>query len=527
MAAVTTEETAGPDREPSASVVECLRRAMAESPDRTAIVCGDRTLSYAELGRAAVGLARRLSGSVVDGRPVAVLMPNGPELSAAIFAAWLAGAQVALMNPNFTGRELRLLLERSGANVVLAAAGAAEVAAAAESLGLELLPIGTDELTLDSWCHDETLVIAEDQLPASDRLATMMFTGGTTGVPKGVDHTHHTLMLTVRGMESCWPTRHGAEVWLNVAPSFHIWGLLMGILNPVYGHATVVISQGFKPDAVATAIRDHRVTVFGGGPAEIYAGLLSSAHTTRANLSSLRVCPGGGSRFAAALHDRWLRRTGVEIREAFGMTELAPIACNRWDLQPRPGSVGVPAVSVEVRVVDLDDPGRFAAVGESGEIQVRAPHMTIGYHDPAHGDGAFVDGWLNTGDIGHLDEDGYLFIVDRKKDMIIVGGFNVYPREIDETLCAYPGIVEAATVGVPDERRGERPVSFVVTDRGAILEGAALADHCAANLAPYKQPRDIRVVEHLPKTAANKIDVPALRKMAADGPPDSHGPLAG
>ncbi|MFE3257921.1 class I adenylate-forming enzyme family protein [Nocardia sp. NPDC059091] len=518
MAAVTTEEmTARPEREPSASMVECLRRAMAEAPDRTAIVCGDRTLSYAELGRAAVGLARRLSGAVVAGRPVAVVMPNGLELSAAIFAAWLAGAQVALMNPGFTGRELRLLLERSGASVVLAAAGVAgPVATAAESFGLEVLVVGGADLPLESWCRDETLTIADDQLPAPDQLATMMFTGGTTGVPKGVDHTHHTLMLTVGGMESCWPTRLGVEVWLNVAPSFHIWGLLMGILNPLYGHATVVICQGFKPDAVALAIREHGVTVFSGGPAEIYAGLLASEHTNRANLSTLRVCPGGGSRFSALLHERWMRRTGVEIREAYGMTELAPITCNRWDTDPRPGSVGLPAVSVEVRVVDLEDPSRSAPSREAGEIRVRAPHMTVGYHDPAHGDGAFVDGWLNTGDIGYLDDDGYLFIVDRKKDMLIVGGFNVYPREIDETLCHFPGIVDATTVGVPDERRGERPVSFIVIDRDAILDWAALADYCATNLAHYKQPRDIRVVGHLPKTAANKIDRLALRKMAAD-----------
>ncbi|MET8429843.1 AMP-binding protein [Nocardia sp. NPDC004860] len=515
---MTTEQmTARPERAPSPSVVECLRRAMTDAPDRTAIVCGDRTLTYAELGRSAVGLAHRLAGSVVAGRAVAVIMPNGPELSAAIFATWLAGAQVALMNPGFTGRELRLLLERSEATVVLAAAEAADqVSAAAETLGIELIVVGARELALESWCGDETLTISDDQLPPPDRLATMMFTGGTTGVPKGVDHTHRTLMLTVLGMEACWPTRPGAEVWLNVAPSFHIWGLLMGVLNPVYGQATVVICQGFKPDAVATALRDHRVTVFGGGPAEIYAGLLSSEHTNRANLSTVRVCPGGGSRFSDALHDRWLRRTGVAIREAYGMTELAPITCNRSDTPARSGSVGLPAAGVEIRVADPDDPSRFANAREAGEIRVRAPHMTIGYHDRAHNDGAFADGWLNTGDIGHLDEDGYLFIVDRKKDMLIVGGFNVYPREIDETLCHFPGILDAATVGAPDERRGERPVSFIVVDSDVVLDRVELADYCAANLAHYKQPRDIRVVGQLPKTAANKIDRVALRKMAAD-----------
>ncbi|MFX0577041.1 class I adenylate-forming enzyme family protein [Nocardia nepalensis] len=518
MAAVTTEEmTARPERAPSASVVECLRRAMTEAPDRTAIVCGDRTLTYSELGRSAVGLARRLSGSVVAGRPIAVIMPNGPELSAAVFAAWLAGAQVALMNPGFTDRELRLLLERSGASAVLTAPGVADqVSRAARSLGLGLMVVGLGELALESWYGDETLLIADDQLPPPDRLATMMFTGGTTGVPKGVDHTHRTLMLTVLGMEDCWPTRPGAEVWLNVAPSFHIWGLLMGVLNPVFGRATVVICQGFKPDVVATAIRDHRVTVFGGGPAEIYAGLLSSEHTNRENLSTVRVCPGGGSRFSAALHDRWLRRTGVQIREAYGMTELAPITCNRSDTPVRPGSVGRSAAAVEIRVTDPDAPDRFRNAREVGELQVRAPHMTIGYHDPAHNDGAFTGGWLNTGDIGYLDEDGFLFIVDRKKDMLIVGGFNVYPREIDETLCDFPGILDAATVGVADERRGERPISFVVVDSGVVIDRTELADFCAANLAHYKQPREIRMLGQLPKTAANKIDRVALRRMASE-----------
>ncbi len=515
---VSEEMPVGSGRLPARSVVESLRHAVSDAPDRTAIIYRGRILSYAEYGRSVAGLAERLRRVRGTDGPVAIVMPNSPEMSIATFAAWVAGAQVALLNPNYTARELRPLLAGAGPSAVVTLHTSREVPERlAAELGVPVVSLDAGGASLEKWLRDETLVIGDEDLPEPASLATLMYTGGTTGIPKGVNHTHRSLVLTVRGMEACWPTRLGEEVWLNVAPCFHIWGLLMGILNPVYGQATLVTAPGFVPEKVVSALHSHAVTVFGGGPAEIYGGLLSATNITESDLSSLRVCPGGGSRFSAALHQRWFAATGAVIYEAFGMTELAPISCNPSGLPPRAGSVGLPAPLVEIEVVRLSDgDDRALPVGEVGEIRVWAPHLTVGYSDrePESTHQLQAPEWLRTGDIGHLDEDGYLYIVDRKKDMIIVGGFNVYPREIDEILTSHKGVVDAATVGVASDRKGERPVSFVVPAASSSIGADELLSYCAKNLTKYKCPSEIVIVDQLPRTAANKVDRKALRAVA-------------
>lgn len=501
----------GPGRLPSGSMVESLGHAINSIPVRTAIVCDGDRLNYLEFGRAAAGLARLLTSCVVRRRPLAVVMPNSIELSVSVFAVWLAGAQVTLLNPNYTAAELRPLLGQSGATAIIVKDGVGTAAeSVASELGLDTVGVRDDDIR--QWSAESGLGIDQFDYPDSDQLATMMFTGGTTGIPKPVNHTHGNLLLTVRGMEACWPTRLG-DTWLNVAPSFHIWGLLMGLLNPVYGYATVVLSP-FVPEQVVLEMQRHRVGVFGGGPAQIYAGILAAIESTGAELPCLRVCPGGGSPFTADLHQRWFRTTGLRIHEAYGMTEIAPISCNPSDKPPLVGSVGVPAPLIELRIVGPESSGTRLPVGEPGEIQVRAPHMTI----DAQGSGNGIDRaeferpWFDTGDMGYLDSEGNLHIVDRKKDMIIVGGYNVFPREIDEVLTRHQDVLEAATVGAPDVQRGERAVSFVVLTQGSAIDEAALFRYCSGSLAKYKLPREILFVDALPRTPANKIDRRALRQ---------------
>lgn len=512
----STTMPVGAGRTDTATVVHCLVEAAERHAERPAIVHPRATMTYAELASAVRGLAAVISGLRRGDGPVAVVMPNSPEMTAAAFAAWSLGAQVAFLNPNYTAHELGPLLADAEPSLVVTSAGHDAPRELAIGLDTPFLVLGDDDL--DPLISGSPVDAAQLGLPEPGQLATMMFTGGTTGIPKGVDHTHRSLMMTVQGMEACWPTTMGTEVWLNVAPMVHIWGLLMGMLNPVYGAATVVMVPKFDPELVVSWFEAHGVTVFSGGPAEIYAGLLAAPNFASSDLSRLRVCPGGGSRFSPALLERWYAATGTRIHEAFGMTEIAPISCNPWGREPRPGSVGTAAPLVEISVVDLVDANHLP-VGEVGEIAVRAPHLTVGYHRRGDSEQRTADGWFLTGDIGRLDEDGYLSILDRKKDMLLVGGFNVYPREIDETLLSHPHVLEAATIGVPDERKGQRPMSFVVLAKESATDRDDLLAYCAKNLVAYKRPLDLLMLPSLPRTPANKIDRKVLAGLwTAPGP---------
>ncbi|MFC4055530.1 class I adenylate-forming enzyme family protein [Actinomadura syzygii] len=515
------DETVPGDARPTAegrriaTLVEALHDAVAHAPERTAITCDAQTLTYAQYGRAVDALAARLAAAGARGRTVAIAMPNSPRMAVAIFAVWVAGGRVACLNPGYTPAELSPLLRGSAPVVVLTDAEAATSGpeAAAAELRLTVLPVTNADLRPDAPAAGAL------RSPAPGDMAALLFTGGTTGLPKGVEYTHAALLRTVQGAETCWPTRLDEEIWLNVAPMFHIWGLAIGFLHAVYGRCGLVMVPRFVPATVVQELERHRVTVFSGGPAAIYGGVLSAPALAEADLSALRLCQGGGSAIPADLQNRWQAATGRPIYEAYGMTELAPIACNPPEQPPRPGSVGTPTPGVRVQVVD---PIRLAPLpaGQTGEIRVRAPHMLHHYlgldGEPIE---ALTEGWFHTGDMGRFDDDGYLHIVDRKKDMIIVGGFNVYPREIDDVLLTHPAVDEAATIGVPDERKGERPVSFVsAAPGGAPPDPDELAEHCARHLTGYKRPLRIIALPVIPRTPANKIDRIALRRHPAAAP---------
>lgn len=510
-----------------ATMVAALREAVALAPARMAVTCGAGTLTYAEYGRAVDGLAARLVEAGARGATIAIAMPNSPRMAVAIFAVWTAGGSIACLNPGYTPGELVPLLKGASPMFVLtdAETAAAGPLAAAAELGLDVLPVADADLRPTGPA--DAAAPAED--PAPGDMAALLFTGGTTGLPKGVEYTHETLLTTVEGAELCWPTRPDEEIWLNVAPMFHIWGLAIGFLHAVHRRGGLVMVPRFVPATVVAELERHRVTVFSGGPAAIYGGVLAAPELAGADLAALRLCQGGGSAIPADLQERWQAVTALPIYEAYGMTELAPITYNPVGRPPRPGSVGIPSPLVGVEVADLRT-GSPVAPGEVGEIRVKAAHMLRHYRGldggiiPAH-----RDGWFHTGDVGRFDDDGYLRIVDRAKDMIIVGGFNVYPREIDDTLLAHPAVVESATIGVPDERKGERPVTFVSAAPDTPPDLRELERHCAERLTAYKRPSRILILPELPRTPANKIDRIALRKhpVLASSDPENAPEAAG
>jgi long-chain acyl-CoA synthetase len=269
----------------------------------------------------------------------------------------------------------------------------------------------------------------------------------------------------------------------------------------------------YEPDKVVAALSRHRVTVFGGGPAPIYMGLLASPLFDGADLSALRYCLSGGAPVPEDLHREWLARAGCVLLEGWGMSEGAPFCLNRSAEYRKLLSVGNPVPETRVEVVDVETGERVLPLGEAGEVRVSGPQLMRGYrNNPEETARTLRDGWVYTGDIGYVDADGFLFLVDRKKDMILVGGYNVYPREVDEVLFNHPKIREAATVGKRDDRLGEVVVAFVVLQPGQQMSDEEFFAYCRENMVKYKRPVEVQFIDALPRTGTNKINRLALRE---------------
>ena len=504
-----------PDLAQHESLVHMLAAAVGAHSQVTAVINEDRRITYAEFGRAVVGLMRQLvAAGAKRGERVILLMPNSIEMDVALMAVMAAGAQVSPINPFLTAPELKKQLGEVDACAIIGDASSAEKAkGVAAEFGIRTqITLGQGGTTLDAWTRDATLSLDRATLPKADDLALLIFTGGSTGTPKGVNHTHGGLMWGILQHVTTWPGTFGGERFLNVAPMFHIWGLGYAAWVPIYMQSTLVLIPRYDADKVVQALSDHKITIFAGGPAPIYMGLLASPLFKTADLSQLRYCPSGGAPCPAELHREWLERARQPLLEGWGMTEGAPFCLNLYDGTRKLLSVGRPVPGTELQIVDVDAGDKIMPQGERGEVRVRGPQMMLGYRKRAEETAtALRDGWMYTGDIGYVDEDGYLFLVDRKKDMVIVGGYNVYPREVDEVLFKHPKIREAATVGKPDPRLGEVLVAFVVLDAGAKLTDEEFFAYCNTEMVKYKRPVAVHFVDALPKTGTNKINRRALR----------------
>ncbi len=493
------------------TLVHMFHDAVEAEPQVTAVIYEERRLSYADFGRAVAGLAAELDGT--RGKRVVVMMPNSIEMDVAIMAGMVAGAQVAPVNPYFKVPELEKVLASIEACTIVAHPDMHEKAAeVAARLGLAVRVFGQGEL--ERLARDASHELDPSRFPSADDLALVIFTGGSTGVPKGVDHTHRGLIWGVLQHVSVWPLESGAERFLNVAPMFHIWGLAYATWVPIHARSTLVMVPRYDPDKLLRAFTEHRITVFAGGPAPIYMGLLASPLLDETDFGPLKYCLSGGAPCPEDLHREWNERVGSPLLEGWGMSEGAPFCLN-----PCPGirkllSVGNPVPRTDVEIVDVETGDRVLPMGEAGEVRVKGPQLMRGYrNNPEETALALRGGWLYTGDIGYVDEDGFLFLVDRKKDMVIVGGYNVYPREVDEVLFNHPAIREAATVGKSDPRLGEVLVAFVVLDAGKHLTEQEFFAYCEAQMVKYKRPVEVHFVAALPKTGTNKINRPALRTL--------------
>ena len=500
-----------------ATIVDALDAAAELRPDRVAMICEDRQITFAEYRRAAAGMARHFARRYPPGARIALVMGNGIETAVAMMGAYAARLQIAPLNPAYTDPELsRLIADVEPAAIACSPELAERVGSLAGGTGKpDILAVGVGDLDVWRWTEDESLSLPTDR-PRPDDRCIMFFTGGTTGVPKGAEHVHGSYDWFCRQTHAMWRFGFDREIVLNVAPMFHIWGHHFSIVFPLFIRATVAIVPRYRPDLVIGELVRRRVSVFAGGPAAIFLGLLGSDAMADADLGALEYSLAGGSPCPADLLERWKARTGNEILEGLGMSEGAPLGLNPTHGPRKRLSVGPRPPDTDLEIVDLENGTRVLPTGERGEIRVRGPQFTIGYRGrPEDTAEAIRDGWLYTGDIGYLDEDGYLFLVDRKKELILVGGYNVYPREVDEAMTNHPAVAEAAAVGIADDFLGEAVCVFVALRPGASAGVDELQRHAEANLAKFKQPRVIRILEALPKKGPGKIDKLALKAMAA------------
>jgi long-chain acyl-CoA synthetase len=496
------------------TLVHALAAAAKRAPDRTAVICGEASITYAGYERAAAGLARELGMRGAAGSRVVLMMGNSIEMAVAQLGIMAARAQMAPLNPAFTPRELVPLVRDAEPCAILADAMWAEKArqVAAEAGVAHVLAFEPNGLDIRRWIGRQDLKLVEP-LPTPDDWATLPYTGGTTGKPKGAAHRHSNIVWFFRQMLSIWNVGFDDNVFLNVAPMFHIWGFQFATYIPIYTRSTLVIVPVYKPDDVLAALERHEVTVFAGGPPTVYSGLLAAERFARTDLSHLRFCFSGGAACPEQLLKAWEKATGCPLLEGHGMSEGAPTTCNPIERR-KLMSVGVTPPDTEIDIVDVESGTRVMPTGERGEIRVRGPQFTQGYRNrPEENATAIRDGWLYTGDIGYFDDEGYLYVVDRKKELINVGGYKVYPREVDEVLHAHPAVREAATVGVPDSFRGEAVKAVVVLKPGARLTEDELLAYCRDNLVRYKLPTQVEFVAELPKTGPGKIDKLKLRGL--------------
>jgi long-chain acyl-CoA synthetase len=500
------------------TLIHALRESARRYPDRPAIIVGSEVMDHrtfaARSDRIAAGLAAQ---GVAQGDRVGLYCPNSAEFALAYAGILKAGATVAPVNLLINAEETAYVLNDAGAKgLIFHAALAGPVGRVlSEAPGLEFtVAIGG---AVDGALDWEALLAAagpvpEPALDPREAVAAILYTSGTTGFPKGAMLTHGNLCANTQSVREamCW--RPGEDAVLVVLPMFHAFAATVGMLTPLTNGCAFVPLPRFEPEQVAEAIAAHRVTVFLGVPS-MFGVLLRLKDERAPCLASLRFCVSGGAALPVEVLSRFEAKFGVRIYEGDGPTECSPVTCvNPIGGLAKPGSVGLPVPGVEMKIVD--DAGNDLPRGEVGEIVVRGANVMKGYWNrPEETREVFRDGWFLTGDLGTCDEDGYFSIVDRKKDLIIVNGMNVYPRMIEEVLHRFPGLKEAAVVGEPHELHGEIAVAYIAVDGAGPRTEAELRAFCRERLGRHQVPKRFEIMPELPKNATGKILKRQLRKQ--------------
>jgi long-chain acyl-CoA synthetase len=532
-------------------VHEQVLAACAKNPSAIALDFLGGTTSFGELAKKIIALAGALQHQfgVTKGSRVALMLPNTPFYPIAYYAVLRAGGIVVNCNPLYTVRELAHLTADAGADLMITLdlaqifekAEALVEAGHVKSLVVchfpDALPLAKKILfsiakrkdlsnlrtsrVAASITHFNDL-IGRNQTPAAvvidarKDIAVQQYTGGTTGLPKGALLTHANIAANMSQIDK-W----GCELFyppskvVAVLPFFHIFAMTVCMNVPLCNGTQVVMLPRFEMKALIALIMRTRPNILPAVPT-LLAAIARADNITAQQLASLQVAVSGGAALSNEVRAEFAKKSGALLAEGYGLTEASPVVCCAALRVPsKPMSIGLPLPATDLRFVDVDT-GRPVRLGENGELQVKGPQVMVGYHnDPDATREAFMDGWLRTGDVGHMDEDGYVFIVDRIKDLIICSGFNVYPRVIEEALAEHPAVDETNVIGVPDEYRGEAPVAFVKLKTGQSITESELKLFLAEKLNKIEMPRDIIFKDALPKTLVGKLSKKELREEYA------------
>lgn len=524
---------------PEWNVADLLLKTAAEYPRYEALDFMGKTMTYEKL----LGQCRRMANGlralgVAQGDRVAIMLPNCTQAVIAYYGALLAGATVVQTNPLYTERELHAQLSDSGARVLVvldllmprvneAKAGTPLEHVVVTSLSDALpwpknwlYPIKRRKeypnLTIaygkggvirwSSWLARCSQAPISESVDVKRDLAMIQYTGGTTGKPKGVMLTHANLIAnTLQAAAWCVGMERGKERYLAALPLFHVFGMTVLLNQSVYMAGTLILVPRFNPQMVLAAIRRRRPTVFPGAPT-MYIAIMNDSRLNETDLGSIRVCVSGAASLPREVQDRFERLSGGKLTEGYGLTEASPVThCNPLRGYRKSGTIGVPLPDTDARIV-----GPYSLeplpIGELGELAVKGPQVMSGYWGrPEETSAVLQDGWLRTGDLGTMDDEGFFTIMDRIKDVIIAGGFNVYPREVEEVLFEHPAVKEASVLGIPDEYRGETVKAYIVLKEGWQVSEMQLDRWCRDRLAVYKVPRIYEFRDSLPQSIVGKV----------------------
>ncbi|MFJ2416836.1 class I adenylate-forming enzyme family protein [Streptomyces brevispora] len=519
---------------PAATLVHAFRESVARAPDHPALAYFDGRLTYRETDALSDSVAGHLAARGLErGDRVAIMLQNSPQFVLALLGAWKAGATVVPLNPMYKSGEVGHVLKDAEVTALICSDRAWEAylrdtAAAAPAvriavttceldfqtkndervLNFERLPAADDADDLVAVARQGLAAPADRQLTAAD-VALISYTSGTSGTPKGAMNSHGNIMVNAERQRTGHPIAEGSA-YFALAPLFHITGMVCQLAACLANAGTLVLAYRFHPGVVLDAFAEHR-PAYTVGPSTAFMALAATPGVTPGHFTSFQVISSGGAPLPPALVEKFRTGLGPYIRNGYGLTECtAPCASvppeREAPVDPASGtlSVGVPGPDTVVRIID--ESGADVPFGEQGEIAVRGPQVVSGYWRlPEATAAAFPDGELRTGDIGFMDREGWLYVVDRKKDMINASGFKVWPREVEDVLYTHPAVREAAVVGVPDAYRGETVRAYVSLRPGSLVEPDELAAYCKERLAAYKYPREVEILTELPKTASGKI----------------------
>ena len=522
------------------TVVDFLDQATAQWPDRPALTLMGKRLTFRQLKDQVDRFATALSTlGVKRDTKVALWMPNLPQMVIGFFATLRLGAQVVNTNPLYVEREIEHQFNDAGVTVVVtldflwrnklrAILKKTKVEHVVVTSIPDYLPFPLKLLAplklkktgqyvrvpAEPNVHFFTdLVKRSAPTPPETRLslddvAVLQYTGGTTGVSKGAMLTHRNISANVQQCAAWFPiVKRGEETLLACLPYFHVFGMTVSMLWPIFtGTHIVLVPNPRDTPFLVRCITKYRVSVFPALPA-LFVAINNFPNVDKIDLSSVRACFSGSAPLPVEVLQRFEKLTGGKITEGFGMTETSPVThVNPLMGMRKPGSVGVPLPGTDAKIVDVETGDRELGLNQEGELCVKGPQVMAGYwHRPDETAKAVRDGWVYTGDLARMDDDGYTFIVGRKKDMVIAGGYNIYPDEVDDVLFSHPAVLEAVTIGVPDAKRGETVKSFVVLRPGQVASTDEILGYCKTQLAAYKVPKQIEFVNELPKSPLMKI----------------------